>query len=221
MTNRFIRVKAFLTGGYWLGKCEVTQSEWKEVMETEPWKGEALTKEGADFPATFVQWSEAIDFCRKLTEQERQAGRLSDECEYTLPTEAQWERACRARTETLFSFGDDASQLGDYGWFVNNTRKAREPYAHRVGQKKPNPWGLYDMHGNVFEWCRDIYTEKLPGGQDPEVKADEKPGVPARVLRSCVWLSGPNNCRSAARAFSSPDVRHYGIGFRVTLRTVR
>jgi len=74
--------------------------------------------------------------------------------------------AVSSRTETLFSFGDDASQLGDYGWFVNNTRNAREPYAHRVGQKKPNPWGLYDMHGNVIEWRRDIYTAKLPGGQD-------------------------------------------------------
>jgi hypothetical protein len=102
-------VKVALMKGYWLGKYEVTQSEWKEVMGTEPWKGQEFTKEGADYPATFVSWNDAIHFCRKLTERERQAGRLSNGWEYTIPTEAQWERACRARTTTIFSFGDDDS----------------------------------------------------------------------------------------------------------------
>ncbi len=133
-------MKVFLKKGYWLGKFEVTQFEWKQVMQTEPWKGQKFTKEGADYPATFVSWDDATDFCSKLTEQERQAGRLSNDWAYMLPTEAQWERACRARTETRFSFGDDQSKLGEYAWYGVNAFDAGEQYAHRVGQKKANPW---------------------------------------------------------------------------------
>src|SRR5580765_5268887 len=105
-------------------------------MKTEPWKAQRVTQQGADFPATWISWKDASDFCRKLTEQERQAGRLSNDWEYTLPTEAQWESACRARTETAFNFGNDESKLGDYAWFVDNTIEAGEFYPHRVGQKK-------------------------------------------------------------------------------------
>jgi formylglycine-generating enzyme required for sulfatase activity len=131
-------VKASLTQGYWIGKYEVTQSEWKQVMETEPWmydKWAAIQKardtpEGADYPATYVSWDDAIDFCDELTKQERQAGRLSNDWEYTLPTEAQWEYACRAGTETKFSFGDDVSKFGDYAWFHDNALDAGELYPH-------------------------------------------------------------------------------------------
>jgi formylglycine-generating enzyme required for sulfatase activity len=115
-----------------------------------------------------------------MTNLERAAGRLPAGWEYTLPTEAQWERACRARTETRFSFGDDESNLGDYAWFEDNAWNAGEEFAHRVGLKKANPWGLHDMYGNVNEWCRDYFAEKLPGGRDPEVTADGK----YRIFRS-------------------------------------
>ena len=214
-------VKVFLTKGYWLGKYEVTQSEWKQVMKTEPWKGQDFTKEGADFPATWVGWSDATDFCRKLTDRERLAGRLSKDWEYTLPTEAQWERACRARTETRFSFGDDESKLGDYAWFVENAWNAGEQYAHRVGQKKANPWGLCDMHGNVWEWCRDMYTQKLPGGRDPEVKPDEKTQGSNRVIRGGGWFVVAANCRSGNRGRSLPVNRNNFLGFRPALSAVR
>ncbi len=210
-----------LTQGYWLGKYEVTQSEWKQVMKTEPWKEKAFNKVGADYPATFVSWNDAIDFCRKLTKQERQAGRLPNDWEYTLPTEAQWERACRARTETRFSFGDDESKFGEYGWFLDNTWNADEKYAHPVGQKKANPWGIHDMHGNVWEWCRDVYSKQLPGGRDPEVKPDEKTEGSKRVYRGGGWDFVAAGCRSGDRRSFQPASRIGNDGFRPALSAVR
>jgi formylglycine-generating enzyme required for sulfatase activity len=206
-------VKVFLTQGYWLGKYEVTQSAWKEVMNTEPWIGQKFTKDGDNFPATYVSWHDAMAFCRKLTEQERKAGRLPEGWLYTLPTEAQWDRACRVRTETRFHFGDEASRLGDYEWFADNSFKAGERYAHQVGQKKPNPWGLYDMHGIVWEWCRDMYTAKLPGGREPEVT--EK-GL-GRVVRGGCWIGIAENCWSANRGQLGSTYRDSYLGFRVAL----
>jgi formylglycine-generating enzyme required for sulfatase activity len=216
------QVGVTLTTGFWIGKYEVTQSEWKQVMQSEPFKGRALAQEGPDYPATLVSWDDATEFCRKLTVGERQAGRLPDEWEYTLPTEAQWEYACRARTVTRFSFGDDASKIGEYEWFFKNTFKAGENYPHQVGQKKPNPWGLYDMHGNVWEWCRDVNFWKRPGGRDPEVKVnpDQKSKVPARVQRGGWWQLGPEYCRSGFRTSTPQNVAQDWYGFRVALCSV-
>jgi formylglycine-generating enzyme required for sulfatase activity len=215
------QVGVTFTNGFWLGKYEVTQSEWTLVMKTQPWKGQRSTKEGAGFPATFVSWNDATNFCRKLTEQERQAGQLPEEWEYTLPTEAQWERACRAQTETRFSFGDDESKLGNYASFAINALIAGEEYAHRVGQKKPNPWGFFDMHGNVWEWCRDAYTVKLPGGRDPEVKPDEKTKGSTRVQRGGGWYGNAASCSSAHRSRDSASNKQSGLGFRVAVCSVR
>jgi sulfatase modifying factor 1 len=189
-------------------------------MKTEPWKDQKLTKEGADLPATFVSWDDATDFCRRLTVLEREATRLPSGWEYTLPTEAQWERACRARTETKFSFGNDESKLADYAWFLDNTYHAGEKYAHQVGQKKPNLWGLCDMHGNVWEWCRDSYTEKLPGGRDPEAKLDAKTKDLGRVRRGGSWVGVEGSCRSVFRTMFPPSARNSDQGFRVALSPV-
>jgi formylglycine-generating enzyme required for sulfatase activity len=207
-------VKAFLTRGYWIGRFEVTQAEWKQVMATEPWNGKPTAKNGDDFPVTYVNWTDAMEFCRAFTEREREAGRLPGGWEYTLPTEAQWERACRARTDTVFSFGDSAAQLDDYAWTQNNATGAGEQFAHRVGLKKPNPWGLYDMHGNVFEWCRDAYVQKLPGGRNPEAT-----GNGPRIFRGGSWCMDGSYCRSADRAYP-PQIKEYnalGVGLRVAL----
>ena len=210
-----VPVNAFVTRGYWIGKFEVTQAEWKRVMKSEPWNGKQFMKVADDIPVTWVSWDDSLAFCHKLTEQERQGGRLPAGWEYTLPTEAQWERACRARTETVFSFGDDAAKLGDHAWFRANAIDAGEQYAHPVGQKKPNPWGLYDMHGNVFEWCRDVYVQKLPGGRDPETIGEGS----LRMFRGGSWCVDGSYCRSANRKWTPPQ-REYvalGVGFRVAL----
>jgi formylglycine-generating enzyme required for sulfatase activity len=210
-------VKVLLSNGYWLGKYEVTQSEWKQVMETEPWKGKTNAKQGADYAASYISWEDATEFCRKLTDQEREAGRLSNDWAYTLPTEAEWERACRARTETKFSFGDDASKLGEYAWYSTNASFRGDNHAHQVGQKNPNPWGLFDMHGNVHEWCRDVYTKKLPGGRDPDVKANGKTTASNRVLRGGGHSVLASYCRSASRDSYSPTAGSASTGIRVAL----
>ena len=150
--------------------------------------------------------------CEKLTDLARKAGKLKADEEYRLPTEAKWEYACRAGTQTAFSFGDDEKQLGEYAWFKGNAFKAGEIYAHKVGLKKPNPWGLHDMHGNVWEWCSDWYGEKLSGGVDPI--GPEKGSY--RVFRGGGWRLDPGFCRSADRSFSShPSARGIILGFRV------
>jgi formylglycine-generating enzyme required for sulfatase activity len=171
------------------------------------------TKVGADFPATFISWDAATGFCRELTGREREAHRLPIDWNYVLPTEAQWENACRAGTDSKFSFGDDESKLGEYAWFKDNSLLVGENYAHQVGQKLPNAWGLHDMHGNALEWCRDVYQEMLPGGIDPEVTT----GSPYRVYRGGAWFVDAPGCRSAFRLWDSPSDQSLGYGFRVAL----
>ena len=211
--NRFEdeeQVSVTLTKPFSLGKTEVTQGQWKEVMGTEPWDGQDNVKADKDNPATYVSWDDATAFCKKLTEIERKSGKLKANEEYRLPTEAQWEYACRAGTTTTHSFGDDESKLGEYAWFDGNTRG--EEYAHKVGLKKPNPWGLHDMHSNVWEWCSDWYGEKLSSGVDPV-----GPNAGSfRVIRGGYWVSSASNCRSAFRYYRcSPTSRYIISGFRI------
>ena len=205
------QVEVTLTGGFWIGQTVVTQSQWEEVMGTRPWEGEPYTRTGANDPATYVNHEDATNFCERLTERDQKAGHISPDWEYRLPTEAQWEYACRAGTRTRYSFGDDESQLGDYAWYSRNAYNLGERYAHEVGQKKGNPWELYDMHGNVWEWCQDCWNDDLPGGVDPVVT--EESGN--RVLRGGGWGSDSGYCRSANRASSAPENRGSYLGFRL------
>ena len=205
------QVAVTLTKSFGFGKTEVTQGQWKSVMGTEPWKGKDFVQADKDCPAIYVQWNDATEFCQKLTATEHKNGKLPEAKSYRLPTEAEWEYACRAGTETAFSFGDDESKLGEYGWFNGNTSKVNEPYAHSVGLKKPNPWGLYDMHGNVFEWCSDWYDGKLLGGTDPVGPN----GGSSRVNRGSGWRGYPGYYRSAYRYNDNPLSRSYDLGFRV------
>ena len=206
------QVSVTLTKPFGLGKTEVTQGQWKSVMGTEPWDGQDNVKADKDCPATYVSWDEATEFCKKLTTIEHKSGKLKADEEYRLPTEAQWEYACRAETTTAFSFGNDESKLGEYAWFDDNFKNVDEKYDHEVGLKKPNPWGLHDMHGNVFEWCSDWYDGKLIGGVDP-IGPEEGSN---RVNRGGCWWYSPDYCRSAFRYGYAPSYRNNDVlGFRV------
>jgi formylglycine-generating enzyme required for sulfatase activity len=216
-TRTVIPIKVFISRGYWLGKFEVTQREWMTVMATEPWKEQRRANEGIDIAATYINWHDAMEFCSKLTTQERKADRLPGDWEYTLPSEAQWERACRARTTSQFNFGNDESKLGEFAWCRKNAWDAGEMYAHRVGQKRPNAWGLFDMHGNAYEWCRDDHADKVPGGTDPEVTKMESN---SKVIRGGCWSSIPAICRSAHRHSNHADDGDWYLGFRVALKFV-
>src|SRR5262249_604378 len=160
-------------------------------------------RQGANYPATMVSWDDAMEFCRKLTTDERQSGRLPDHWEFTLPTEAQWEYACRAGTQTRYSFGDDERSLADYACFEANVMPSKENYAHKVGLKRPNAWGLCDLHGNVWELCRDVYDERLPGGRDPE---NTSQGT-FRVIRGGSWNYEAPSCRSSERLWNMPSFK--------------
>lgn len=191
-----------LTKAFLMAESEVTQGQWKAVMGTEPWKGKPNVTEGANYPATFVGHEDTEEFCRRLSEKD---GRT-----YRLPTEAEWEYACRAGTTTKYSFGDYESGLGQYGWFSAN--KSSNP--HRVKQKSPNPFGLYDMHGNVWEWCSDRYAPyQARALLDPTV-ADK--GL-FRVTRGGSWYDEAAVCRSATRSWLDPSYRNIILGFRVVL----
>jgi len=214
------QVQVTLTRGFWLGQHEVTQPEWQRVMHATPWSGKPNVKVGADFPATYISWDDAMAMCKKLTEQERGAHRLPNGWKYSLPTEAQWEYACRAGTKSRYSFGDSDKDVSDYawwGWFGGISRSGNtknEPYAHQVGQKKPNPWELYDMHGNVWEWCRDVYQNELIGGVDHQGPAEEGEW---RVDRGGSFDNFAQRCRSASREGSRPYYRDNTQGFRLAI----
>lgn len=197
-----------LTKGFYMGVTEVTQAQWLKVIRSRPWSGKDNVREGDSYPATYVSWDDAVEFCKKLSQKE---GR-----KYRLPTEAEWEYACRAGTKTAYSFGDDDSRLGDYEWFTNNTYHVDQKYAHTVAQKKPNPWGLFDVHGNVWEWCGDWYGEKTyPTRQTTDPKGP--PGGKYRVLRGGAWNFHPEDCRSAYRGGYTPDTRNLHSGFRIVI----
>ncbi len=200
-----------LTEGFWLGETEVTQGQWRSLMETTPWKGRKFIVEGEDYPATYISHDQAVQFANKLTVQQRAAGRLPEDWKYSLPLEAQWEYACRAGTITEFSFGDGASNSSKFGWFQENASKKNEEYAHRVGFKKPNAWELKDMHGNVREWCNDWYKDKFQGGQDPVGPSTGS----YRVFRGGSWIFPAGSCYSALRECCKPDLQSEDLGFRI------
>jgi formylglycine-generating enzyme required for sulfatase activity len=209
------QVEVTLTKGFWMGKYEATQGQWKRVVGKLPGPPTAELPEDDDLPVGNVNFAEAEAFCRKLTELGRSAGGLPAGWEFRLPTEAQWEYACRAGTTTATAFGDRLSSR--QANFKGRPYNGAEPgpslgRAARVGSYPPNAWGLCDMHGNTFEWCRDWYHPRLPGGTDPDLH-DRK--ATSRVRRGGAWTDDGWPCRSAFRLRFEPERRYDHIGFRV------
>jgi sulfatase modifying factor 1 len=218
------QVEVTLTRGFWAGKYEVTQGDWKRVVGKLPGDLTAELPEGDDYPVGNVNFAEAEAFCRKLTEIALKAGDLPEGWEFRLPTEAQWEYACRAGTTTATSFGDRlSSKQANFKGKPYNGGEAGPSLgkAAAVGRYPPNPWGLHDMHGNTFEWCRDWYHAKLPGGIDPDLRdarataAANRDGTSSRVRRGGAWTDEGMFCRSAFRVRFEPERRYDHIGFRV------
>jgi formylglycine-generating enzyme required for sulfatase activity len=218
------QVEVTLTRGLWAGKYEATQGQWKRVMGELPGELTAELPEGDDYPVGNVNFAEAEAFCARLTELGRKSGELPEGWEFRLPTEAQWEYACRAGTTTATAFGD---KLGSKQANVKN-----KPYnggeegptlgkAAKVGSYPANAWGIHDMHGNVVEWCRDWYHAKLPGGIDPDLHdakataAKNRAGDHSRSRRGSAWTDDAWASRSAFRQRFEPERRYDHIGFRV------
>jgi len=189
-----------ITRPFYLGISEVTQAEYERVMGSNPsqFKGDPTR------PVEMVNWDEASAFCRKLGElPPEQTARTA----YRLPTEAEWEFACRAGTTTMWDSGDDEALLKEHAWFSGNSGGTTHP----VRQKASNSWGLYDMHGNLWEWCQDGYQDQLPAGVDPVVAQSAS----SRVIRGGSCSGSAAYCRSAFRRGDSPSIRGVNLGFRL------
>ena len=220
-----------LTHGFWVGRQEVTQRQYQSLTGVNP----SWFSADPDRPVENVSYGDATNYCALLTVSEQLAGRLPAGYTYRLPTEAEWEYACRAGSTGSFCFGElDAGEerLGYYAWDFDNSGSTNAPpgfalevsgsyYTTQVvGTRQPNAWGLDDLHGNVWEWCLDWYASQYdyPGGSATD------PGGPAsgaaRVIRGGSWNAGPNSCRSANRSAALPEARSSGIGFRVILDPV-
>ena len=185
----------------------MTQAQWQTAMGNNP-----SEFEGADRPVECVSWDDCQKFLKRLnamTSSVETHGRAS--LQFRLPSEAEWEYACRAGSEAIYSFGDDPARLGDYAWFEDNSNDETHP----VGQLKPNAFGLYDMHGNVWEWCADSwhgdYQNAPTDGSVWGSLGDKK----AKLLRGGSWHNGSSHCRSASRGRLDPDNLYYDDGCRV------
>jgi formylglycine-generating enzyme required for sulfatase activity len=207
-----------LTKGFWAGKFEVTQGEWRRIVGDFP--GRPPTEEfgiGDDVPLYWVNYPAAERFCSHATEAARRSGSLSADWAFQLPTEAQWEYACRAGTPTATAFGAGLSPVqANFGKNIGRSAP--------VGRYPANAWNIHDMHGNVWEWCRDWYHAQLPGGVDPDLSGVQgvpnRDGTYSRVRRGGAWIEEAWACRSAVRLRYEPDRVSDHIGFRVFLMRI-
>ena len=197
-SNAHPRHQVTISQGFQMLKFEVTQAQWEAVMGSNP-----SSYSGDNNPVEIVSWDDCQSFISKLNE-------LAPDHTYRLPTEAEWEYCCRAGSDTKYSYGDDEGQFGDYAWYYDNS----DSKTHPVGQKKPNAWGLYDMHGNVWEWVLDWYDrdyyENSPG-TDPQGPDSGS----FRVLRGGGWSNDADNCHSADRNYHNPDYSTIDLGLRL------
>ncbi len=211
--NEVPQHKVTITRSFQLGKYEVTLGQFKQFI-ADSGREDLLTREfmssnlrGDDAAVCMVSWQDAQDFIRWLNEKE--GGN-----HYRLPTEAEWEYAARAGSITLYSWGDDLSVADSYAWYDKNTSDIGRPYPRVAGEKKPNPWGLYDMHGNVWEWCQDWYSERYYSASPAADPAGPSSGK-KRVYRGGGWYYYGWNMQSAVREYGSPDEHWVSVGFRL------
>ena len=213
--HAFLYVITEIERPFRMGVYEVTQPEWTEVMGTAPWKADHFVKEGDQFPATHVSWPDATEFCWRLTERERRAALLTPEESYRLPVEVEWEYACRARTIEQFHDAYDGSSLGEYGpWYEANAWNTGESHAHRVDEKRPNKWGLYGMHGNVWEWCAG-WPYRSSEAVSSTTDAPGRFWESNRLRRDGSLYFMPGGDRWADRFRYAPVFRLHNVGFRV------
>ncbi len=243
-----VQHRVTLTRGFWIGRHEVTQAQWTSMMETNP---SVSTKSGSDAPVENIDWHQAIEFCRRLTDHERLLGIIPAGWEYSLPTQAQWQYACRANTETAYCFGPDRNELHRYGnyrdaafgestglakpekkvtaedyqtdWDNNDKHVLTAP----VGSYLANPWGLFDMHGNVSEWCLDHFEMAKPNHFQPGDLNPPDPflgAAPERLDRKVCggsWNDNRNDNRSAKSVALRSTTKKWTIGMRVVLVPIR
>lgn len=215
------QVAVTLTRGFWAGKFEVTQDEWLRVMGTFPDRQPSERFGlGGRFPAYWISFDDAQTFAALITRRAQNGGELVGRWAFMLPSEAQWEYACRAGTTTATAFGATLTPNQANYSTVAAARAADVPgRAQPVGSYPPNAWGLHDMHGNVWEWCRDWFHQTLPGGTDPDNShvrgAANRDGSYSRVRRGGAWIESAAFCRSAARLPYEPHRNSDHIGFRV------
>jgi formylglycine-generating enzyme required for sulfatase activity len=195
---------------FWAEKKLVTQQQYQSVIGSNP----SYYTGSSGMPVEQVSWNDATNYCALRTAQEQAAGLIPLGCYYRLPTEAEWEYLCRAGTTTRFNYGDDPTyaDLASHAWYLANSADQ----THVVGQMPANAWGLYDMHGDVWEWCLDWYNTSYPGGSltDPQ---GSPTGNYGHILRGGSWADLALLCRSACRVFDDPDSAFPNYGFRVVL----
>jgi sulfatase modifying factor 1 len=216
------QVEVTLSRGFWMAKYETTQGQWTRVVGVLPGPLTSELPASDDLPIGNVNFPEAEAFCETLTQLARRSGILPRDWEFRIPTEAQWEYACRAGTSTATAFGERLSSA--QANFKGRPYNGAEPgpslgRATRVGTYQANAWGLHEMHGNSFEWCRDWFHSTLPGGEDPDLYsirgAPNRDGTFSRVRRGGSWAGDGWSCRSAFRLRFPPEQRYDHIGFRV------
>lgn len=196
-----------ISKGYWVGKYEVTQTEYEEINGKNP----SFFKK-TNRPVEQVSWDNAVCFCQKLTQRERSAGRLPPNHEYCLPTESQWEFAARGGVASKGYKYSGGENLDSLAWYESNSSRA----THEVGTKSPNELGIYDMSGNVWEWCQDDWHGNYVDAPSDGSRWGDGTGS-NRVFRGGSWDHGANYCRVASRDINSPDHGGHDLGFRVVL----
>lgn len=190
--------KVTIKNSFYMGKSSVTQKQWKNIMGTSPshFKGETR-------PVEMISWEEVQEFVQKLNA-------IENTDKYRLPSEAEWEYACRAGTQTRYFFGDNESKLNEYAWCVENSGRKTHP----VGQKDPNPWGLSDMYGNVWEWVQDKWHDDYNLAPSDGCAWEDGDNF-YRVSRGCSWYCNSGSCSSVARISREPESHFANLGFRL------